>query len=70
MKRLIFLLIFLLSVILIAYAESNRLAPATAAVPASQKEISAKLDELVARVAELQAKLNVSHEILKKQGQI
>lgn len=67
MKRLMFLLIFLLAVILMAYAESNR--PAHTAATASQKEISAKLDELEARTAVLQAQLNVSHEILLKRGQ-
>lgn len=69
MKRLIFLLFFLLSVILIAYAESDRPAH-TAAAALSKKETSTKLDELETRAAELQAQLNVSHEILKKRGQI
>ncbi|MCI0695292.1 hypothetical protein L0337_25200 [candidate division KSB1 bacterium] len=70
MKRLIFLLIFLLSVILIAYAESYRPAPSplssvvTASAP--QQEISDELDELDARIAELQTKLNVSYKILQK----
>lgn len=69
MKRQAFVFIFLLSVILIAYAESERLAPTTVA-PVSQKEISAKLDELEARAADLQAQLNVSHEILQNRGQL
>jgi hypothetical protein len=70
MKRLVCLLIILLSAIFIAHAESERAGLSTATVSASQKEISVKLDELEARAAELQAKLNVSHEILKKRGQL
>ena len=70
MKRLAFLLIILLSVIFIAYAQSERAGLSAAAVSVSQKEINAKLNELDARTAELQTTMNLSHEILKKRGQI
>jgi hypothetical protein len=69
MKRIVLLLIFLLSFIFIVYAKSERTGLSTGTVSASQKEISAKLNELEARAAELQAQLNVSHAILRKRGQ-
>lgn len=70
MKRLMFLLIILLSIIFIAHAQSERAGLSAAAVSVSQKEISAKLNELDARMAELQTELSLSHAILKKRGQI
>jgi hypothetical protein len=70
MKRLFFLLIILLSVILIAPAQSERAGLSAAAVSVSQKEINAKLSELDARVAGLQTELNLSHATLKNRGQI
>jgi hypothetical protein len=70
MKRLVFLLIIFLSIIFIAHAPSERVDLSAAAVSISQTEISTKLNELDARKAELQMKLNLSHEILKNRGQI
>lgn len=69
MKRLVLLLVFLLSFIFIVYAKSERAGSTAETGSASQKEISAKLNELEARAAALQAQLSVSHEILRKRGQ-
>ena len=68
MKRVIFLLIFLLSFLIIAFAENNRTVRSATPASVSQTKISARLDELDARAAELQAKLKLSHEILQKRG--
>ena len=65
MKRLVFMLIFLLSVILIAYAGSRRPLQSPEEIAASQQEIQVKLNELEARVAKLQAELNLSEELLE-----
>ncbi len=70
MKRLVSLLVILLSVIFIAYAKSERAGSSAAAVSDSQKEISAKLNELDARVAALQTNLELSNALLRKRGQI
>lgn len=70
MKRLVFLLVILLSVIFIAHAKNERIGLSATAMSASQKEINAKLNELEARKAELQAKLNWSHQILQRRGLI
>ena len=62
------MLIFLLSVILIAYAGSMRPTQSPEEIAASQQEIQAKLNELEARVAKLQAELNLSEELLEHGG--
>ena len=68
MKRLVFMLIFLLSVILIAYAESKRRIQSPEEIAASQQEIQARLNELEARVAKLQAELDLSEELMEHAG--
>lgn len=68
MKRLVFVLIFLLSIILIAYAGSKPPAQSPEEIAISQQEIQAKLNELEARVAKLQAELNLSEELLEHAG--
>jgi hypothetical protein len=70
MKRLVSLFVILLSVIFIAHTQSERAGLSAAAVSVSQKEISEKLNELDARITELQTKLYLSHIILKNRGHI
>jgi hypothetical protein len=68
MKRLA-LLALLLAVIFITTLKSERDGLSAAAVSVSQKEISAKLNELDTRVAALQTNLDMANALLKKRGQ-
>ena len=66
MKRLACVLVFLLAIFLIANAKDKRAVSSDSA--ASQKEISALLNDLDTRSEALQAELRWSQEILNRQN--
>ncbi len=69
MKRLTSLLVVLLSVIFIVHAKNERTDLPSTAASTSQKEISAKLNELDARLATLKTDLEWSNTRLKMRAQ-